>query len=65
MPRRPFLRRAIGSVSLALIMLAGTARGESPAPLAPFQFLLGQWEGNGDQAGATGGFTFGPGPRKR
>jgi len=59
MSRRPFLlRRALGSVSLALIMSSGTARGESPAPLAPFQFLLGQWEGIGDQAGATGGFTF-------
>ena len=64
MLRRPFLR-ALGSVSLALIMLTVTGRGESPAPLASFQFLLGQWEGIGDQAGATGGFTFAPSVQDR
>ena len=56
MLRGPF-PRALGSVLLALIMLTGTARGESPT-LTPFQFLLAHWEGIGDQAGATGGFTF-------
>jgi hypothetical protein len=64
MLRRPFLH-ALGSVSLALVMSTGTARGESPAPLAPLQFLLGQWEGIGDQAGATGGFTFATGVQDR
>src|SRR5205807_4945047 len=41
--------------------LIGAIRGEGPAPLAPLaplQFLVGEWEGIGDQAGATGGFTF-------
>ena len=57
MHRGPFLR-AFGSVSLALFMLTGIARGQNLAPLASFQFLLGQWEGIGDQTGATGGFTF-------
>src|SRR6476620_4698619 len=58
---RSQLLRAIGPVSLVLIVSTGTMRGDSPAPLAPFQFLLGEWEGIGDQAGATGGFTFAPG----
>jgi hypothetical protein len=35
------------------------------ATLASPQFLLGQWEGIGDQAGATGGFTFAPGVQDR
>ena len=64
MHRRRFLR-ALGSVSLVLIGLTGTMRGEGPAPLAPFQFLLGEWDGIGDQAGATGGFTFAPGVQDR
>jgi hypothetical protein len=64
MLRRPLLH-ALGSVSLALIVLTGSARGEIPAPLAPLQFLLGQWEGIGDQAGATGGFTFAPAAQDR
>jgi hypothetical protein len=53
--------RILGQVSLVLVVLTGTLRGERPAPLAPLQFLLGAWEGIGDQAGATGGFTFAPG----
>jgi hypothetical protein len=60
MQRRRLLK-VLGPLSVVLIMLTGTVRGESPAPLAPFQFLLGEWEGIGDQAGATGGFTFAPG----
>jgi hypothetical protein len=56
MPRRCLC--ALGFLSLALIVLTGTGRGESPAPLASLQFLLGQWEGVGDQAAATGGFTL-------
>ena len=64
MPRRLFLR-ALGSVLLAFYLSAGTVRGQSSAPLASFQFLIGQWEGTGDQAGATGGFTFAPGVQDR
>jgi hypothetical protein len=62
---RSRLLRAVGPVSLLLIVLSGTMRGDSPTPLAPFQFLLGKWEGIGDQAGATGGFTFAPGVQGR
>ena len=57
MHRGLWLRRA-GSVLLVFFALSGTIRGERPAPLAPLQFLVGEWEGIGDQAGATGGFTF-------
>ena len=64
MLRESFLR-ALGSVSLAVIVLSGSARGQSPATLASLQFLLGQWEGIGDQAGATGGFTFAPSVQDR
>jgi hypothetical protein len=52
-------------MSLVLIMSTGSARAESPATLASFQFLLGQWEGIGDQVGATGGFTFAPSVQDR
>ena len=64
MHRRRF-PRALGPVSLVLIVLTGTMQGQSPSPLAPFQFVLGEWEGIGDQAGATGGFTFAPGVQDR
>jgi hypothetical protein len=57
--------KALGPLSVGLIMLTGTVRGESPAPLAPLQFLLGEWKGIGDQEGATGGFTFAPGVQAR
>ena len=56
---------AVASVSLLSIVWTGTMRGESPAPLAPFQFLLGGWTGTGDQADATGGFTFAPAVQDR
>jgi hypothetical protein len=64
MQRRRFLK-ALAPLSVGLIMLTGTVGGESPAPLAPFQFLLGEWKGIGDQAGATGGFAFAPGVQDR
>ena len=64
MHRGSFLH-LFGSVSLLLIMWTGAARGESPTTLASFQFLLGQWEGIGDQAGATGRFTFAAGVQDR
>jgi hypothetical protein len=56
MYRRPLESALL--MCLALVVSSGTMRGASPAPLAPLQFLLGQWEGIGDQAGATGRFTF-------
>jgi hypothetical protein len=59
MHRRP-LRYALLPISLGVLALSGAVRAESPAPLAPLQFLLGTWEGIGDQAGATGRFTFAP-----
>jgi hypothetical protein len=52
-------------MSLVLIVLTGTMHGERPAPLEPLQFLVGNWEGVGGQAGATGGFTFAPGVQDR
>jgi hypothetical protein len=64
MPRRHVLR-GVGWAALGLIVWTGMARAQSPATLASFQFLLGQWEGVGDQAGATGGFTFAPGVQGR
>ena len=57
MHRELWLRR-VGSVLLMFFALIGAIRGEGPAPLARLQFLVGEWEGIGDQAGATGGFTF-------
>ena len=39
-------------------MTASPASAQSKVTLAPLQFLLGEWEGVGDQAGATGGFAF-------
>jgi hypothetical protein len=48
-----------------LIVLTSAVRGESPAALAPFQFLLGEWKGISDQPGATGGFIFAPGVQDR
>ena len=57
MHRGLWLRR-VGFILTVLLALAGTVRGETPAPLEPLQFLIGEWEGTGDQAGATGGFTF-------
>ena len=60
MHRRRFLR-ALSPVFLMLIVSTGMMQAEGPTSLAPFQFLLGEWEGIGDQAGATGGFTFASG----
>jgi hypothetical protein len=46
------------AIPLALIGLTVSTPAQVSGPLAPLQFLLGEWEGTGDQAGATGGFTF-------
>jgi hypothetical protein len=57
--------RQVGSVLLVFFALTGGLRAERPAPLARLQFLAGEWEGIGDQAGATGGFTFAPSVQDR
>ena len=62
-PRRRL--HAFWPLFVLVMLLPATPRGEVPAPLAPLQFLLGQWEGVGDQAGATGGFSFAPGLQDR
>src|ERR1700730_7075659 len=63
--QRPTFASTFGPVALLLIWLTGAIRAESPAPLAPLQFLIGEWEGIGDQAGATGRFTFAPSVQDR
>ena len=62
---RGLSQRRVGSVLLLFFALGGSTRGEPPPPLAPLQFLVGEWEGVGDQAGATGGFTFAPSVQDR
>ena len=57
---RGLSHRRAGSIFLVFVALAGSIRAEPPPPLAPLRFLVGKWEGIGDQAGATGGFTFAP-----
>ena len=44
MQRRLFVG-AFGSAFLVWSLWTETVRAETPAPLAPFQFLLGEWEG--------------------
>jgi len=47
------------SFLVLLVMSAGASvAAGAPAAFKPFEFLLGRWIGIGDQAGATGGFTF-------
>lgn len=54
---RPYLPGI--AAALCMTMAAGhRLHAERPALLAPFEFLLGEWEAAGDQSGATGGFTF-------
>ncbi|HET9833043.1 MAG TPA: hypothetical protein VFP91_15075 [Vicinamibacterales bacterium] len=44
---------------LSVLFLCSTLVAvEVPATFAPFEFLLGRWIGIGDQASATGGFSF-------
>ena len=71
-PRRSHQKTRHGSqvirLALASIAVTATMFGQSlatPTALAPLQFLLGEWEGVGDQAGATGRFTFAPGVQDR
>jgi hypothetical protein len=46
------------AAALFASMASSALRAEPPAALAQLQFLLGDWEAAGDQAGATGGSTF-------
>jgi hypothetical protein len=64
MDRRRCLR-GLGAACCVMPLLTGAGRAERPAQLAPFEFLLGDWEAVGDQAGATGGFTFAPAVQDR
>ena len=50
--------QALVTVGVASTPSTAAIRAERPAPLAALQFLVGDWEGIGDQGGATGGFTF-------
>lgn len=64
MQHRRFLQ-AVVTVSLASAVSTSAIRANSPASLAALQFLLGDWEGIGDQAGATGEFTFSTGVQEQ
>jgi hypothetical protein len=57
MLRRRGLSR-LGTACCMVLLWIGAARAKPPAPLAPFQFLIGAWEAVGEPAGATGGFAF-------
>lgn len=57
--------RALAPPLLLMLGLSALVRGAAPEPLAPLSFLLGQWESIGDQAGATGRFTFAPSVQDR
>jgi hypothetical protein len=57
--------KTLTAILALLIAVPGAMRAAVPAPLAPLQFLLGEWEGVGDQGGATGGFSFAPGVQDR
>ena len=49
---------AWGLAGLLAVVANGATRAQSASRLEPLRFLLGEWQGIGDQAGATGGFTF-------
>ena len=49
---------AWGLAGLLAVVANGAMRAQSASRLEPLRFLLGEWQGIGDQAGATGGFTF-------
>jgi hypothetical protein len=56
---------ALSTVSILMLASPGVSSAQSGPNLAGLQFLLGEWEGIGDQAGATGGFSFAPGVQNR
>jgi len=51
-------RQFATTVFAIAIAFAALPRAEPPAPLAPFQVLIGEWQALDDPSGATGGFTF-------
>jgi hypothetical protein len=62
------LRRRLitcGLIGLAMVLWRGAPRAQAGAPLDALQFLLGEWEGLGEQGGATGGFSFTPAVQNR
>jgi hypothetical protein len=53
-------RRALawGFAGFMIALSSGATEAQTVSRLEPLRFLLGEWQGIGDQAGATGGFTF-------
>jgi hypothetical protein len=49
---------ACGLAGLFVLLSFIGAQAQSTSRLEPLRFLLGEWQGIGDQAGASGGFTF-------
>ena len=56
--RRTLRRMAWGFAGLMVILSSSAPHAQHASRLEPLRFLLGEWQGIGDQAGATGGFTF-------
>jgi len=57
--------RPCALVGLALVWWMGAPRAQGSGPLETLQFLVGEWEGLGEQGGATGAFTFTPAVQNR
>jgi hypothetical protein len=51
-------RRLAATTVAATVALAAALIAAPPAPLVPFQMLIGEWQALDDPSGATGGFTF-------
>ena len=56
--RRTHRAMAWGFAGLMVALSSGVVRAQTASRLEPLRFLLGEWQGVGDQAGATGGFAF-------
>jgi hypothetical protein len=54
-----------GLIGLAIVLWTGSPRAQGGAPLEMLQFLLGEWEGLGEQGAATGGSAFTPAVQNR
>jgi hypothetical protein len=53
------MARRLAATTVAVTMaLAAALVAAPPAPLVPFQMLIGEWQALDDPSGATGGFTF-------
>jgi len=61
MNRRALLRTS-SLIALSALLISAVPHhptaAQGGANLSGLEFLIGEWEGVGDQAGATGGFTF-------